>query len=282
MRRAAAPLAAVVSLLATGSALAQKPWEIKVNLPVPVPVELPAVPPTNPFAATLEAAPAVVASPMVKKLDSVFRTTAAVYVDTAGVVRRAVLLQVPLPGVGEELRQALLETSFTPGRTLSGQSNAWLDVGIDLEGRIDSAKVLALRVVPPDPTVPPVPNNDPYPPVDPRDLQLTGTPVEALDQLPVPKSFRARLPGRSWRQEFRLLAEVSPQGRCTRVVFLSCPPGLRRYLLASLSGWTFRPAQSGGAPVLAWAQVEGALEVEVGSMRANALRVTRTSTYPRR
>ncbi len=282
MRRAAVPLAAVLSLLVVAFAPAQKPWEMKVNLPVPVPVELPAVPPTNPFATPLEAAPAVVASPMVEKLDSVFRSTAAVYVDTTGVVRRAVLLQVPLPGVSEELRQALLEASFTAGRALSGQSNAWLDVGIDLEGRVDRTRVLALRVVPPDPAVPPVPDGDPYPPVDPRDLQLPFTPLESLDQLPVPKAFRARLPGRTWRQEFRLLAEVSPQGRCTRVVFLSCPPGLRRYLLASLAGWTFRPAQAGGAPATAWAQVEGALGVEVGALRANALRVMRISTYPRR
>ncbi len=282
MRRAPAPLAAVLLLLAAGAAIAQKPWEARVNLPVPAPVELPAVPPTNPFATPVEMAPTLVASPMVEKLESVFRTTAALYVDSAGAVRRAVLLQVPLPGLGDELRQALLETSFTPGRALSGQDSTWLDVGIDLEGRVDRARVLGLRAVPPDPSVPPIPDGDPYPPVEPRDLQLAATPVESLDQLPVPKSFRARLSSRSWRQEFRLLAEVSPEGRCTRVVFLSCPSGLRRYLLASLSGWRFRPAQAGGAPVMAWARVEGALEVEVGTLRASALRVTRTSTYPQR
>ncbi len=282
MRRAAAPLAVLLLALAARPATAEKPWEIKVNLPVPVPVELPAVPPTNPFATPLEEPPVVVASPMVEKLDSVFRTTAALYVDTAGVVRRAVFLQVSLPGLNEELRQALLETSFTPGRALAGQSNAWLDVGIDLEGRVDSAKVVGLRAVPPDPAVPPVPEADSYPAVDPRDLQLSATPVESLEQLPMPKSFRVRLSSRSWRQEFRLLAEVSPQGRCTRVVFLSCPTGLRRYLLASLASWAFRPAQARGASVTAWVNVEGTLEVEVGTLRANALKVTRTSTYPRR
>lgn len=282
MRRVAVLLAAVVLLLPASPARAQKPWETKVNLPVPAPVELPAVPPTNPFAAPLDSVPTIVTSPLVEKLDSMFRATAALYVDSGGVVRRAVLLDVPLPGLGDELRQALLETSFTPGRSLSGQGSTWLNVGIDLEGRVDRAKSLGLRAVPPDPSVPPTPDGDPQPQADQRDLQLPATPVESLDQLPVPKSFRARLSSRSWRQEFRLLAEISSEGRCTRVVFLSCPSGLRRFMLASLSGWTFAPATAGGAPVSAWVRVEGALEVEVGTLRANALRVTRTSTYPPR
>lgn len=282
MHRAAAVSAFALFLLVAGFVAAEKPWETRVNLSVPVPVELPAVPPTNPFATPVETPPAIATSPMVDKLESVFRATAALYVDSGGAVRRAVLLHVPLPGLGDELRQALLETSFTAGRALAGQSNVWLDVGIDLEGRIDRAKVLGVRAVPPDPSVPPTPDGDPLPAVEPRDLQLTATPVESLDQLPVPKSFRVRLSSRSWRQEFRLLAEVSAQGRCTRVVFLSCPAGLRRYLLASLSGWTFRPAHAGGGAVTAWVSLDGALEVEVGTLRANALKVTRTSTYPRR
>ena len=282
MYRAAVSLAIALFLLVAGSVVAEKPWESKVNLSVPVPVELPAVPPTNPFATPVDTPPVIVTSPMIDKLDSVFRTTAALYVDSGGAVRRAVLLHVPLPGLGDELRQALLESSFTAGRALAGQSNVWLDVGIDLEGRLDRARVLGVRAVPPDPSVPPTPDADPLPAVEPRDLQLTATPVESLDQLPVPKSFRVRLSSRSWRQEFRLLAEVSAQGRCTRVVFLSCPAGLRRYLLASLSGWTFRPALAQGVPAAAWVRLEGALEVEVGTLRANALKVARNSTYPRR
>lgn len=282
MWRVAVLLVAVWLLPPASFVLAQKPWETRVNLPVPAPLELPVVPPTNPFAAPLDAAPTIAASPLVEKLDSVFRSTAALYVDASGMVRRAVLLDMPFPGLGDELRQALLETSFTPGRSFSGQGSTWMDVGVDLEGRVDRAKLLALRAVPPDPAVPPVPDGVPHPQVDQRDLQLPATPVQSLDQLPVPKSFRARLSSRSWRQEFRLLAEISPEGRCTRVVFLSCPSGLRRFMLASLSGWTFGPAKAGGSPVSAWVRVEGALEVEVGTLRANALRVTRTSTYPQR
>lgn len=282
MRRAATCLAAALCLLPSHAARAEKPWEARVNLPVPVPLELPVLPPTNPFATPVDSAPTLASSPLVEKFDAVFRATAALYVDSGGVVRRAVLLAVPLPGIGDELRQALLETTFTPGRSLAGAGATWLDVGIDLEGRIDGAKMLSVRALPPDPTTPPTPEVDPQPQGEPRDLQFPFTPVEALDQLPVPKSFRARVASRTWRQEFRLLAEVSAEGRCSRVVFLSCPVGLRRYLLASMSGWTFRPAQAKGAPVAAWVRVEGALEVEAGSLRANALRVTRASTYPRR
>lgn len=282
MRCAAFALLAPMLLLPAPPAAGQKAWEAKVNLAIPVPLELPAVPSTNPFATPVDVTPTVVSSPMVEKLDSVFRTTAALYVDNAGGVRRAVLLAVPLPGIGDELRQALLETSFNPPRSRSGEGSTWFDVGIDFEGRIDGAKILSLKALPPEPGVVPTPESDPTPTVEPRDLQLPAVPLAMLDQLPTPKSFRARISSRSWRQDFRLLAEVSPEGRCTRVVFLSCPVGLRRYLLASLASWTFRPAQAGGSPTLAWVRLEGALEVEVGSLRAHALRVTRSSTYPRR
>lgn len=282
MRRSSLALVALLAIVPWHAAGAERPWEARVNLPVPVPVELPVLPPTNPFATPVDSHPTILTSPLVERLDSVFRSTAALYVDSGGAVRRAVLLAVPLPGIGDELRQALLETTFTPGRSLSGPASTWLDVGMDLEGRIDRAKVLGVRALPPEPGVVPVPESDPPLAVEPRDGQLPATPVESLEQLPVPKSFRARVASRSWRQEFRLLAEVSPEGRCTRVVFLSCPVGLRRFFLASLSGWTFRPAQAGGAPVSSWVRLEGALEVEVGSLRANALRVTRASSYPRR
>lgn len=282
MHRAAAASLATLLLPLASLAQPQRPWENKVNLPVPVPVELPAIAATNPFAVPVDTPPTVLTSPLAEKLDSVFRATAAVYVDGAGLVRRAVLLAVPLPGIGDELRLALLETSFTPGKSLAGQVSTWMDVGVDLEGRVDGAKLLALRALPPDPASPPVPEAEPQPVGEPRDAQLPAAPIEAMDQLPLPKSFRVRLPGRSWRQEFRVLAEVSPEGRCSRVVFLSCPAGLRRFLLASLSGWTFRPAQAAGAPVAAWVRLEGALEVEISSLRANALRVNRVSTYPRR
>ncbi len=282
MRRSSLALVAVLSTLPTCLTGSERPWEARVNLPVPISVELPVIPPTNPFATPVDTLPAILTSPLVDRLDSVFRSTAALYVDSGGVVRRAVLLALPLPGVGDELRQALLETAFTPGRSLSGPASTWLDVGIDLEGRIDRAKLMGVRALPPEPGVVPVPESDPFPAVEARDVQLPATPIESLEQLPVPRSFRVRVASRSWRQEFRVLAEVSPEGRCTRVVFLSCPVGLRRFFLASLSGWTFRPAQSAGGPVTSWVRLEGALEVEVGSLRANALRVMRSSSYPRR
>jgi len=124
-----------------------------------------------------------------------------------------------------------------------------------------------------DPIAAPVP--------DARDLALPSTPVEQLDQMPAAKHFRARTSSHTWNQKVRLLAEITPQGRCARVVFLSCPDGLRGWLLASLGGWTFTPGRGSEGPIAAWVQLDGELEVEVSSLESEVLRVSRQSSYPR-
>ncbi|MEP0773617.1 MAG: hypothetical protein HRF46_04560, partial [Acidobacteriota bacterium] len=47
MRRSPVALAALLAIVPWRPAGAERPWEARVNLPVPVPVELPVLPPTN-------------------------------------------------------------------------------------------------------------------------------------------------------------------------------------------------------------------------------------------
>jgi hypothetical protein len=276
MRLAAVGLLVLVAI----PAAAQKPWEVRVDLPMTVPIELPAVPPTNPFAAALVAPPLHGQTPLREKLDTTFVVQGAGYIDSSGTCRRVVFLRLPLPGIATEIQEALQETDFTPARSLGASVATWLPFTIDLQGRVRGGEVLRMQAVPPATGEPPTPDVVAMPSPDARDLALPGTPVEQLDQMPAAKRFRTRTSSRTWNQKVRLLAEVTPQGRCARVVFLSCPDGLRGWLLASLGGWTFTPAQGSDGPIAAWVQLDGELEVEVSGLESEVLRVSRQSSYP--
>lgn len=261
---------------------AEKPWETRIDLPVPVPVELPAIAPLNPFAIPVTSAPAVTRMPLLPKYVGTFPVSVAAYVDSNGICQRLVLVRAPWNGLGAELQAAFAETTFTPGRSFGGPVATWLPAVVDLKGRIDEGRILTIQVSLPDPAAPPDVEPVPTPAAEKRDLAFQAVPVERLDQLPAPKRFRARVNERTWRESVRLLVEVGTSGKVERVIFLACPDGLRTWLLASLAGWVFQPAQGGaGGPVKAWGLVEATVEVVADDLAADALRVGRETLYPR-
>ena len=268
-------------LVLCAPALAQKPWEMRVDLPVPVPLELPAVPPTNPFAAPVLSPPTPIATPLREKFVDAFAVLASVYVNGEGTCRRVVFTRLPWPGIETDLRQAVSELSFTPARANGTAVPVWLPLAIDFKGRINEGRVAKLEATAPDPGAPPVPEAFAPPSPDARDLELPATPLTRVDQLANPKRPpRIRVDGRAWRQPIRLLAEVGTDGRCQRVVFLACPEGLRPWLLASMAAWTFRPATDKAGPVAAWGYLDGVVEVEAGDLVSEGLRVMRAVSYP--
>ncbi len=270
----------VLSVVASVPAAAQKPWEARADLPVPVPVELPAIPPTNPFAAPVETIASPVTMPLREKFAGSYSVLASAYVDAEGAVRRVVFTELPWPSVADALRPTLMATAFTPGRASGAAVPVWLPVAIDLRGRVQEGRVAKMTPSAPDPATPPALEPAAPPAADARDLELPATPADRVDQLPSPKRFRARVDGRSWLQGVRMLVEVSATGRCDKVVFLSCPEGLRAWLLASMAGWTFRPAASKTGPVAAWVQLDGEISVEADDLSSDALRVMRTGWSP--
>jgi len=273
MRRAAA-LAALLLLAAAAAAQTPKPWEQRVDLDVAVPVELPALPTINPFARPLLVQPAPASTPLVEKYTVTTSARGSAYIDAQGVCRRVVVTTLPLPFVGEPLQQAFREGEFTPGRAGGGPAATWWPFALDLTGRIKEGTVVRVQPAPPPPAELPVPEaTTANPPA--ADPSLPATPIEQLDQPPAVKRLRARVDSRDWQQKVRLLAEVSTAGRCTRVVFLSCPDGLRAWLLASLASWTFRPAEDNAGPVPAWVQLDADLQVSIGSLEAGTPRLSR-------
>ncbi len=263
-----------------GSPKAEKPWERKVQLPVPVPMELPAVPPTNPFFSPVDQQPAPRQTPMREDFPVTVSASFAAYVDKSGTCRRAHPIANPFPGVLEPVRQALLETEFTPAKAFGQPAAVWVDVSADLRGEVKEGRMAQLVVTLPDPGETPEPEAVSLPPGDPRDAQLPSTALDQLSAMPVPKRFSAKVPGQEFRQPVKLLAEVGTDGKVKRVVFLACPEGLRSWVLASSASWLFTPAQAKGAPTSAWVVLSGVLEVTAGTLRAEGLRVSRTSSYP--
>jgi hypothetical protein len=264
-------------LLLSTPALAQKPWEARVDLPVPVPVELPGVPPTNPFASPVLAPASPVTSPLREKFVDKFTVLASAYVNSDGACRRALFTRVPWPGIEADLQQALSELTFIPARAGGAPVPVWLPVEIDFKGRINEGRLTKLQATAPDSATPPVPEVAAAPVRSAHDLELPATPLARVEQLAgLKRPPRISIDGRTWRQPIRLLAEVGSDGRCQRVVFLACPEGLRAWLLASMAAWTFRPATAAAGPVTAWALLDGEVEVEVADLDSEGLRFIRS------
>lgn len=275
------PLLAVAFALLSIPVLAQKPWDTKVDLPVPVPIELPSVPPTNPFAASLVSPPAPVATPLREKFSDTFTVLTSVYVTGEGEARRVIFSRLPWPSLANDLRPQLAELNFTPARASGAAVPVWVPLAIDLKGRVAEGRVSRIQGSAPEPATPPMLELAAVPAPDARDLELPATALDKVDQMANPKRPpRIRADRRAWRQSVRLLAEVSPEGRCQRVVFLACPEGLRPWLLASMASWTFRPGVGQAGPVTAWLQLEGEIELEVGALVSESLRVTRQVAFP--
>jgi hypothetical protein len=271
MRRAAPLLA----LLLAAPTLAQKAWEQRVDLDVTVPVELPALPTINPFARPLLVQPAPVATPLAAKFTVVASTHGTAYIDGQGVCRRVLFAALPLPYVGEPLQQAFREGEFIAARTTGGPAATWWPFALELTGRIKEGTVIRVVPAPPPPAELPVPEGAAAIVAPTAEPGMPATPLEQLAQPPTAKRFRARIDGRDWTQKVRLLAEVSPEGRCSRLVFLSCPDGLRRWLLASLASWTFRPGEDHAGPATAWVQLDVDLGLSVGSFEGGTPRLSR-------
>ena len=268
------------TVIVAAQSYAEKPWEQRVDLAVPVPIVLPAIPPTNPFATSVISPPAPVTTLLREKFVDVFNVEAAAYIDAGGVCRRVVFTKLPLPGLDAELQEGALEARFAPASAHGAGVPVWLPLGIELKGRVDGGRVVGLQGVSPDPGVPPVAETTPAPTPAAGDLALQATSLDSVEKLPSPHRFRARADGRTWQQPIKLLVAVTADGHAERVVFLSWPPGLRNWVLTSMAGWVFRPAASASGPTPSWVQLDGQVEVRLGDLKADTVRVTRQACYP--
>ncbi len=268
-------------VLASASALAQKPWEMRVDLPVPVPIELPAVPPTNPFAAPVATPPPPVATPLREKFADTFAVLASAYIDAQGVCRRVVFTRLPWPGVDADLRPLLTRPGLHPARACRRRGPGLAaarhrpqradrrGTGGARAGRRAGRDRGARR------------RGEAGPRGRRQRRRLPATPIDRVDQLPNPK----RVPDPDRR---RPLAPAIPPARRDRhgrplpTRRLPRLPGgvCAAWLLASMAEWTFRPAAGAAGPVAAWVLLDGEIEVKMGDLASDALRVMRQGSYP--
>ncbi len=244
-----------------------------MDLPVEVPLDLPAVALANPFFSEVDAPPQLLAAPQVRNFDGSYPMRAGIYVDAEGACLRAVILEAALPAASSPVVAELARIRFAPGLLGGNAVPTWVTVLLDLKGRVESGSFSRVRTLLPDPQLPPQLAPAPSAAFERRDAQLPASPVEALDQLPLPRRFRLKTGSLTFSQSVRLLLEVTEGGGCGRVIFLDCPEGLRNWLLASAANWSFRPAVRGGLPCSAWVILEGTVAVETSNLAADSLRV---------
>ncbi len=218
---------------------------------MPVPIELPRVPATNPFAVPLTVQPVALETPLADRLDVAVTAEAAAYVDAYGTCRRVVFTRLPLPGLAPDLQESLAETAFTrrpPSRrdgSHLGSPSPWTSADASTAARScvsHCCRQTSWRRQ--------RQSAQPAPAPEPRDLQIPTTRVEQLDQLPTVKRFRVTVGGHDVRQGVRLMLEIGSDGRCLGRCSVSCPDGLRQWLLRSLAEWRFRPQSADGPTVV--------------------------------
>ncbi len=268
------------ALLVASPLWAQRPWEQRVDFPVDVPVALPTIPLDNPFFVAADEPATVLQTPLQRHVEGVFPLEAGIYVDAKGVCQRVVVQSSALPGTTSEVVSELSSTKFSPALLGGTPVPSWVTVRLDLAGRITGGTWQRLRTLVPEPERPPELEREAAPPFERRDLQLPASPVDALDQLPLPRRFRLRVGALAFSCKVRLAVEVGTSGTCQRVVFLACPEGLRPWLLGSAATWSFRAARRGGLSVASWVLLEGEVAVETSSLTTDALRVLRQNPLP--
>jgi len=261
------------ALLLASPAWAQKPWEQRVDIPVEIPLDLPAVALVNPFFAAVDAPPQLLEARLVKNFDGSYPVRAGIYVDAEGTCLRSVVLDTALPAASSAVTAELARTRFSPALLGGTAVPTWVTVVLELAGRIESGSFSRVRTLPLDPHLPPQLAPASAVVFERRDAQLPATAVEALDQLPLPRRFRFKTGSLSFSHSVRLLLEVTERGGVGRLIFLDCPTGLRNWLLASAANWSFQPAVRGGVPCPAWVILEATVAVETSSLATAALRV---------
>jgi len=261
--------------------LAQPPDEQAASIQVPVPLELPKLPPGNPFRTAASQLPKLADQPLARKHNLTFTAQAALYVGSTGEVLRVVVLDQAIPDTAGEIYQDLAKAKFRPARQLGSDVPVWLNLQISLAGTVKKGTVRGVKITPVPEGEPPVPEQAQPPQASPRDKNAPTTSLADLDRLPEARSLNVSVGGKIVRARLRLLLNVDAAGRCARLLQLSGPPGLNSWILASAGSWTFEPGRDAeGTPVPSWILMDLEVEVQTSSWKMRNVQVMREPVYP--
>ncbi|HHQ48722.1 MAG TPA: hypothetical protein ENK19_07550 [Acidobacteria bacterium] len=266
-----------ILLVLPGLAVAQKSepraWQQRLDITVPLPVPAVAVKPVNPFAVKVDSAPQLLNDIPPAHLQLAGRARVAAYVDAGGDCLGGVPLELPFPGITQDLIRSLMKASFEPGRNGTARVPTWTVLRITLAGKLKNSAAIERHIELPDPATPPARQEAGilYPPG--RLATLPATDPATLTSFATPKHLKVRISGREVETAVHALVHVTASGSCDRFVPLELSNGLVPWLSAYLATWKLRPATADGTAVPCWVEYTGRVRLKMGGLRSTTVQV---------
>jgi len=248
-------------------------WQQRLKLEEPLPVPVLAVRPANPFALRIDVGPRLLTAVPPRKLPVTGTAKVAVYVDAGGISPGALPLELPFPGLTQELLTALKKTKFEPGRANRVARPSWVVLEVKLAGKIKESAVVKQDLRFPDPAAPPAPPaaSPPYPPG--RLAALPAADAATLTNLATPRRLKVRVPGHQAQVGIHALVHFTADGRADRFVPLGMQSGLVAWLSTYLASWKVQPAQLDAKPVPCWMQYTARVMMKFSRLSSSSVRV---------
>jgi hypothetical protein len=269
----------VVATTAAAQTAANRAWQQRMDVEIPLPIPLVELEAVNPFAVEVDETPKVIRATTPRKVDIIGAATVAAFVDAKGVCLGAVPLELPVPGLTAPLVEDLNGIRFDPALAGSAPQPSWVVVEIAMEGRVKEAEIIDQTLVMPNPSKPPVPNQPVAmkPPGSLRDLK--ATPHAQLSKLAAPRRIKVSAPGRDDEIHVRALVHVTENGRCDKYVPLELYGGLNPWFSGFLASWQVQPATRDGAPVATWVEYSARFRMKLSGVSSTTSRVVRDREY---
>jgi len=257
----------------------QRAWQQRLDVAIPLPVPSVAVDPANPFAAEVDTTPKLLTAIPPARIQLAGRVKVAVYVDSGGQCHGAVPLELPFPGMTQDLIRSLMKTRFEPARAAGAPVPAWTVLQLTLAGKLKASAVVERHLELPSPANPPRPQNPEtlYPPG--RLAELPATDPSTLTSFATPKRLKVRISGREAETAVHAMVHVTESGACDRFVPLEVDDGLVPWLSAYLATWKLRPAERDGKPVPCWIEYTGRVHLKMGRLSSTTVRVLTTEHF---
>ncbi len=261
------------------SALAQdrgaRAWQQRLAVPMPTVLPFVALDPVNPFATRVDEPPTLLHATVPERFEATGRAVVAAWVDADGQCREAIVLEQPFPGLVTPLVAEFKDTRFEPARAGTQAKPAWVVLEVGFGAEVRTATVLDQVLQMPDPSAPPAPATPLASAPPGRLAELDAAAPSTLTSPAAPRRVKVRVPHHQAEIGIRLLAHVTPQGRCDRFVPLELDGGLTTWVAAYLGTWRLEPGQTNGQPLAAWVVWTARLGLDLGTIKSSEVKVLR-------
>jgi len=257
----------------------QRAWQQRLKMEIVLPVPAVEADPVNPFASKVDTAPKLLSSIPPAHMQLAGHARLAVYVDSRGDCAGAVPLELPFPGITQDLIKALMKAGFEPGRSKEAAVPSWAVLRLTLAGKLKNSAAIEQHLELPDPATPAERRSAGilYPPG--RLATLPATEPSSLTSVATPKHLRVKLSGREVETAVHALVHVTASGTCDRFVPLEVVEGLVPWLSAYLSSWKLQAATQDGKAIACWVEYSGRVRLKLGGLSSTTVEVLASERF---